>query len=89
MHCLRFLSKIFADILCPSTHPFAFNKGQSCCASEFRKNDPGTNPSYDGTKLLYADTDDFCDDFQACANTDGNCIHGYKYGKETTDEGNY
>ena len=47
---------------CPSTHPFIFNNGQSCCWFYARKISPGIS-GLSETPLAYTDVLEYCDNF--------------------------
>ena len=47
--------------VCPSSHPFAYNNGASCCYFYNRIND-STNANLDGNPLHYSDPEEYCAD---------------------------
>ena len=63
VHLFQCMTVFFsAAASCPSSHPFAFDDGQSCCWSYNKIDDPG-NPALDGSPLEYTDPQNYCENY--------------------------
>ena len=72
-------------VFCPDDHPFAMNKGQTCCRHYKKKNDVGADPVCDGGRHEFSDPAVCCRDAIPCPDTAKGCKDGpYFHGKDCT-----